>query len=201
MSDIELEVKYYVYNLKAIESHLQNLDAKLIQARTHEMNLHFDTPSGEMAQGFKVLRLRQDTAARLTFKGPSESQDGVRVRQEIEFTVGDFSTARRFLEALGYQVSMIYEKYRCVYELDGVQVTLDEMPYGDFVEIEGPDTSSIKRVNERLGLDWERRAPASYSALFDRIREQADLPFRHLVFENFKELDITPEIIGVQAAD
>ena len=38
----------------------------------------------------------------------------------------------RCWKSLGYVISMIYEKYRTTYELDGVLVTLDEMPCGDF---------------------------------------------------------------------
>ena len=40
--------------------------------------------------------------------------------QELEFTVGDFDMARAFLQALGYQVSMIYEKYRAGYDWEGM---------------------------------------------------------------------------------
>jgi adenylate cyclase class 2 len=86
----------------------------------------------------------------------------VRLRQEIEFTVSDFEAARRFLEALGYHVALMYEKYRTTYDLEGVHITLDKMPYGNFIEIEGPDPASIRRINEQLGLDWEQRVPATH---------------------------------------
>lgn len=41
------------------------------------------------------------------------------------------------LQELGYVVSEVYEKYRTTYKLNVLQITLDEMPYGMFVEIEG----------------------------------------------------------------
>jgi adenylate cyclase class 2 len=201
MSDQELEVKFYVSDLGGIEKRLRALGAHLMTARQHEINLRFDTPGGELAAGYRVLRLRQDDAARLTFKGPSQYDDGVRRRQEIEFVVSDFAAAQAFLEALGYIVSMMYEKYRTTYELDGVHITLDEMPYGTFIEIEGPDSASIRRVHKRMGLDWERRVPDSYAMLFERLRESLGFNFRDLSFANFDGLKISMESIHLEPAD
>jgi adenylate cyclase class 2 len=196
-SDQELEVKFYLPDLLTLRARLETAGAQLVQPRVHEINLRFDTPSGDLARGYRVLRLRQDTEARLTYKGPGELVDGVRSRQELEFTVSDFGTARHFLEALGYEVSVMYEKYRTTYALRGVLVTLDEMPYGNFAEIEGPDGASIRKTAEVLGLDWERRILDSYIMLFDRLRERLGLAFRDLSFENFEELTVTGEMLGL----
>jgi len=195
-SDQELEVKFYLPDLLTLRARLETAGAQLVQPRVHEINLRFDTPSGDLARGYRVLRLRQDTEARLTYKGPGELVDGVRSRQELEFTVSDFGTARHFLEALGYEVSVMYEKYRTTYALRGVLVTLDEMPYGNFTEIEGPDGASIRKTAEVLGLDWERRILDSYIMLFDRLRERLGLSFRDLSFANFEKLTVTGEMLG-----
>jgi adenylate cyclase class 2 len=196
-SDQELEVKFYLPDLPALRARLETAGAQLVQPRVHEINLRFDTPSGDLTRSYRVLRLRQDTEARLTYKGPGELVDGVRSRQELEFTVSDFGTARHFLEALGYEVSVMYEKYRATYTLRGVLVTLDEMPYGYFAEIEGPDGASIRKTAEVLGLDWERRILDSYIMLFDRLRERLGLAFRDLSFENFEGLTVTGEMLGL----
>lgn len=201
MNEQELEVKFFVNNLAAIAKRLEALGAEVEQPRQAESNLRFDTPSGELKQRSQVLRLRQDNAARLTYKGPAHAENGVQVRQEIEFVVSDFQTARHFLEALGYQVSMLYEKYRATYSLAGLHVTLDEMPYGNFVEVEGYDTDTIQRVSSQLGLNWDRRVQISYSQLFDRLRATLNLPFRDLSFENFRDFHPVPQELGVQPAD
>lgn len=201
MKNEELEVKFYVADLLEIEARLRALGAQNVQSRVHEVNLRFDTPDGDLGRGYRVLRLRQDDASRLTYKGPSQYQEGVRARQEIEFSVSDFEAARAFLEALGYVVSMMYEKYRTTYELDGVHITLDEMPYGDFIEIEGPDPKSIRSIQDRLELDWEKRIPESYTTLFEQLRLALRLPFNDLSFANFDGLDISMSVIGIQPAD
>jgi adenylate cyclase class 2 len=200
-NDQESEVKYYISDLPALERRLQSLGAQLVQPRVHEINLRFDVADGELVKTGQVLRLRQDSEARLTYKGPSQTEEGVRVRQEIEFIVSDHRAARAFLEALGYHVSMGYEKYRTSYDLGGAHVVLDEMPYGDFTEIEGPDPAIIQAVNQRLGLDWEARVPESYTVLFDLLREKLGLPFTDLTFENFQQLSISPADLDVRPAD
>jgi adenylate cyclase class 2 len=197
----ELEVKLYLADLPSFKQQLEKLGGQLLEERLHEINLRFDLPDGELTRTAQVLRLRQDRSARMTYKGPGETIAGVHARREIEFTVGDFQSAQALLEILGYQVSLMYEKYRTTYSLEGLQVTLDEMPYGNFTEIEGSDTSAIHRVAERLNLNWEARILESYTSLFDHLREKLGLTFRDLAFKNFVEIEITPEDLGVTPAD
>lgn len=197
----EIEVKFYVRALSPIAARLDTLGAVQVQERCHEYNLRFDTPAGSLARQSKVLRLRRDFAAYLTFKGPGVLVDGVSQRQEIEIALDDFESARTLLEELGYQVSMVYEKYRAVYRLETVLVTLDEMPFGHFVEIEGPDGATIQQVCTRLGLDWGARIIDSYAGLFHSVCCALAIESDHLTFELFSALQVTASHLGVQPAE
>jgi len=201
MTEQELEVKFYLNDLGALERKLKSLGATLVQPRIFEINLRFDTRDGELNQGGRVLRLRQDAQAVLTYKGPSQPRQDVSIRQEIEFTVSDFTAARHFLEALGFQVAVTYEKYRTTYMMETVEIVLDEMPFGDFIEIEGPDPSSIQDIAVKLGLNWEARCTESYMGLFRRVQEARKLAFRDLTFINFNQVKIKPEELAVKPAD
>ncbi len=200
-NDQELEVKFYLSTLTQLENRLKALNAELAQPRVHEINLRFDTPDLLLTRTLRVLRLRRDNQAIVTYKGPGQEIDGVRLRQELEFTVGDFDKARLFFEALGYQISVIYEKYRAIYDLGEVHVTLDEMPYGNFAEIEGPDGKSIQEVARLLDLDWETRILDSYLVLFDRVKSVLGLTFRDLTFENFKSVIVPASSLGARLAE
>ena len=199
-SNTELEVKFYLTRREEMELKLNTLGT-LHAPRVREINLRLDTPGMDLLHGGKLLRLRQDTRARLTYKGPGSEQGGARLRQELEFTVSDFDTALKLFEALGYQVMLMYEKYRTTYQLGKVEAALDEMPTGHFLELEGPDAESIHAVADQLGLNWERRILDSYTVLFERTRQSLGFTFRDLSFENFKELKVTPEAMGVLPAD
>ncbi|MFN8434552.1 MAG: class IV adenylate cyclase [Anaerolineales bacterium] len=202
MSGQETEVKFFVQDLKRIEMRLQELEAHLIQPRVHEVNLRFDNEAGELRKNFKVLRLRQDTDAKFTFKGPSEERvGGVLSRKEIEFTVSSFEAAKEFLELLGFVPVIFYEKYRTTYELLGVHIMLDELPYGTFVEIEGEDIETLQKVANLLGLNWNAMVKAGYHALFERITEKYDLEYGQLSFEALKSITATPEDFGITYSD
>jgi len=197
----EIEAKFYVQDLKRIESRIQQLDARLIQPRVLETNLRFDLPGGGLRFKGQVLRLRQDTEAKLTYKGSGKSQQGIVNRTEIEFVVGDFEKAKLFLEALGYQKLLEYDKYRTTYEFQNCHIMFDELPYGNFVEIEGEDKESIHTVAEKLNLHMQAAISESYSALFEQVRRNLGLTFTDLTFENFAGLQVTSEHLRVQPAD
>ena len=213
----EIEAKFYVSDLIRIETRIQELGARLIQPRIFEINMRFDQPDGRLRSEGQVLRLRQDTEARLTYKSGGVSANGIISRREIEFTVEDFDKAKLFLEALGYQKLFIYEKYRTTYLLEsnsllsenrkqasGIQschIMFDELPYGNFIEIEGEDFDSIGAVAKYLELDMKTSVTVSYAVLFERAKQNLNLPFDDLTFENFKNLHIATDNLQVQPAD
>ena len=180
---------------------LHRLGASLKKERVHEFNLIFDTRDRDLIRSGQVLRLRKDSKSYITFKGPGVTGADVLNRQEIQFAVSNFESAKKLLTALGFEVSMVYEKYRTLYQYNQVEVTLDEMPYGDFIEIEGPTASEIMEVSRMLGLSWEKRILVRYTDLFEELRKRLDLEFRDLVFNDFQTLKITQDDLGVQPAD
>ncbi len=197
----EIEVKFYIQDLKGVETRLRGLGAQLVQSRTLETNIRFDLPDGRFRSEGRVLRLRQDTEARLTYKGAGKKEQGILSREEIEFVVENFEKAQRFLEALGYQKLTFYEKYRTIYKLDETLIMLDELPYGSFLEIEGENDRSIRAVADRLGLNWETAVGTSYLALFERLRQILQLSFEDLSFANFAGMTVDVKDLSVQAAD
>lgn len=197
----EIEAKFYVSDLNRIRIRLQALEVRLIQERVLETNLRFDLPDHGLSSEGRVLRLRRDAEARLTYKSAGRNEQGALNRTEIEFVVEDFEKAKLFLEALGYQKLVYYEKYRTTYELNECHIMLDEMPYGDFVEIEGGSAGSIRESAAKLGLKWETAIAKSYHALFEYLKETLDLSFDDISFEAFSGTDITPAHLGVSIAD
>ena len=198
----ETEVKFYVRDLKKIELRLLDLKAKLIQPRVHEINLRFDFPDGSLRRDFKVLRLRKDTESKFTFKGPSEEREGgVMSRQEIEFNVSDFESAKQFLELLGYVPVVFYEKFRTTFEFKDAHIMLDELPYGTFVEIEGENISTLEEIANKLGLNWKEMVKAGYHALFDRVAAKFKLKSGDLSFKALESVRITADDLNIRPAD
>jgi adenylate cyclase class 2 len=197
----ETEAKFYVRDLHQIQSRLEELGAHLLQERVLETNIRFDLPGAPLRAQGRVLRLRHDTDTRLTYKSASKKEEGVLSREEIEFVVEDFEKAKRFLEALGYQKLVYYEKYRATFLWNETLIMLDELPYGSFVEIEGENVDAIRATADKLNLKWDAAIAASYNALFDRARKTLNVSLQDLSFAEFRGLKIDEVHLGVHAAD
>lgn len=201
MANQEIEVKFAIRNLANIEGRLVREGAKLIMPRTLEVNLRFDTADGQLTWKGQALRLRQDQHIILTYKGPSSDKEGTRVRTEIQTRVEDFNATKSILEALGYLVVLRYEKYRAEYYWRGAHVTLDEMPYGTFLEVEGENPNAVREVCDDFGLKWANRIPYSYVEIFSRLQEIYALPSRDLTFDAFRSWQGSLSVLGIYPAD
>ena len=188
---LEVEVKFMLRDLDVFRRRLADVGAEVVAPRVFERNVRFDTAGEALLARQQLLRLRQDTRVRLTFKGPAAEDlvSEAKVREEIELEVGNFDRMSAVLQRLGLLPVQAYEKYRETYQWRGVEIVLDEMPFGDFIELEGPG-AELKPVAEALGLDWSRRILANYLALMELCRQSFDLPFSDLTFENFVDLSV-----------
>ena len=198
---LEVEVKFFLNDREGYEKRLRSIGASLVQPRTHELNYRFDTPDHALSKEHRVLRLRQDQNTIITYKGPSLADQAVSMRREIELEVNDFQTAKDMLEALGFSIYIMYEKFRTVYTLNNLEITLDEMPFGSFTEIEGGDAQQIERTAGSLSLLWNQRITSSYLILFETVKQKLGLQIENLTFADFKGIAVKPEDLGVKAAD
>jgi adenylate cyclase class 2 len=197
----ENEVKFLLADLPGFEKRLLSWGAKLKHARVFESNLRFDLPGRELTAAHRVLRLRKDDRARLTYKGPAQPGQPISIRQEIEIEVSDFERTRQLLEALGYSVSVQYEKWRITYQLRDVEIDLDELPFGCFCELEGADATRIQSAADALGLKWDNRVLESYLAIFDRVRMEKKLKMEQLTFKEFESIRFIANDLGLIPAD
>lgn len=200
-NNVEMEVKFYLSDPNSFEQRLRSIGASLFQPRTFETNLRFDTRDLALTKDHRVLRLRQEQGNFLTYKGPAEPGKSVAVRQEIEIEVSDFASTRALLEALGYHINVRYEKWRTKYQLDNLEIDLDEMPFGHFVEIEGDDASHIEHMAGVLSLAWPTRVNDSYLKLFDYLKTTKHLDIHDLTFEDFKGHTIRTKDLGIKPGD
>lgn len=197
----EREVKFYIQDLSGLAERLRICGADLTRERMLEQNLRLDTPDHKLRQNGQLLRLRKDDRVRITYKDNARTEGGVIARTEIEFTADNFEVARKLFEALGYQVVVTYEKYRREYRIGDVLIMLDELPFGNFVEIEAPSNTLIEGVAQMLGLNWDKGIATNYLGLFEIAKSNKHLPFKDLTFENFEDVQLSPRDLGVEPAD
>jgi adenylate cyclase class 2 len=162
---LETEIKIEVADHAPIRARLQDLGATFVGTADEE-NVYLDRDGQLVAQG-ESLRLRKDKRIRLTWKGPSVFQDGVVHRAEIEIDVSSFFETAQLLQRLGYEPADHLEKRRETWRLRGVEVTLDTVAFGKFVEVEG-DPATVQALAQQLGLDLAKSLRSSYRRLQQR---------------------------------
>jgi inorganic triphosphatase YgiF len=79
----EIEVKFYIQHPDALLSRVLATGGRLHTSRRHEFNLRFDTAGAALQGSGRMLRLRQDQKAYLTYKDNAEVVDGALRRREI----------------------------------------------------------------------------------------------------------------------
>lgn len=171
----ETEIKMAVRDRQKIMARLEQ--ARVHQSRAFEDNVLYDC-HGELKHRGCVLRIRRyEGQWTITFKGTKTVDSrGIKTRPEHETELADGEAMVSILRSLGYQPCFRYQKYRTIFEMDGIQVMLDETPMGDFIELEG-DADAIERVRHALGLQDEPGIPESYVALYEMRRKPSDPEF------------------------
>ena len=184
MDSLEIEVKFAVAQLPILREKIIGLGATS-KGRHFETNVRFDDAADNLQRKQCLLRLRQDAGTTLTFKSrPDDSDPQFKIHKELEVRVSDFDVMEQILVSLGFERRQVYEKWRESFLLDHTHLCIDQMPFGDYLEIEGSKTA-IRQVASRLGLNWNRRIRLTYLDMFTLIRNRLKLPFADITFQNF----------------
>ncbi len=190
----ETEVKLYTPYLVVVHTALEKLGATLEKPRVFERNVRYENQENTFQTQGIVLRLRQDNQAKLTYKTGKGITNGIVSRLEAEVVVSDFDTMDTMLKLLGFEPYMVYEKYRTTYIYDDAEIVLDEMPYGNFTEIEGT-VNQIETIIEQLDLGERPRFTDSYTVIFEHVKHHLNLDFTDLSFNNFEGIDVSEQAL------
>lgn len=181
---LEIEAKLKVESFADVERRLTDGGASFVSKKL-QIDYYFDTVDRQLTQTDRCLRLRRERTTEgehliLTYKGPKEADD-FKKRQEVNLVFSDVEAVECLIEGLGYRRTLVFDKKRSVWNLDGCEVALDELPLiGAFVEIEGPDSERITHVREVLDLMAASHVMKSYAALIDEALSQRGLEEREV---------------------
>lgn len=179
---MEIEVKVPVSGLGPIRERAIELAWPLLVARHFEANTIFDYPDRSLGAAGCLLRVRETPrGGLLTFKGKVVQHDQYKIRPERETWCEDAEGIRGILQSVGFKPFFRYEKYREVFEGPGAHLCLDEMPFGDYLELEGTP-EGIEAVAVALRLDRGLFNRRTYADLFAEHCREKGLPFGDILF-------------------
>jgi adenylate cyclase class 2 len=187
---LEQEVKFFLEDTAGMRRQLAVLGARPYKPRLHEANIRFDTPDGALTHARKVLRIRKAGPVILTYKEPETAvpagtPNPVRRSLETEIVVDNLEKTSHLLQSLGFRPIVRYEKYREVFQWKSVLLMFDQLPFGEFLELEGPDLAELRLTAGKLGLDWQQALQSSYMGIFLLLKKTYHLTFLEASFDTF----------------
>ena len=189
MQNAEIELKFPVSDLSALQNRLERAGFRVDTPRTFESNTLYDTPDRSMKESGQLLRVRQyGEKFTVTHKRhPDDEEEGspYKVRIETESEVTDGEAMAEIFTRLGYGPMFRYEKYRTEYShgsAPGAHLVVDETPIGIYAELEGP-THWIDRTLAELEVSVGDCLTLSYGKLFLEWKEKTGSPAENLTFE------------------
>jgi adenylate cyclase class 2 len=181
-SNKEVEIKFRVSDVRALNRRLQLSGFRLITRRTHEMNTLYDLPSEALRKRGELLRLREyGMSWVLTHKAKGKTARH-KTRIETETRVVDGASMDAILRSLGFLPTFHYEKFRAEWTDGKGHVVVDQTPIGDFGEIEGP-SRWIDRTARTLQIDPSDYMTETYTELFFQWKKRTRSPAPEMTFD------------------
>jgi adenylate cyclase class 2 len=148
---IEIEKKYQLTpdECTQVVFTLDESEARFIGEDLEE-NIIFT--GGVLNEKQAVLRLRKiDSRTILTYKERIPTESDIKHQIEYETEVKDLEPVFKIFEALGFTRSLVYEKQRRTWRFGEVEIVLDKLPFGLYMEIEGP-VDAIRKAEKLLDI-------------------------------------------------
>lgn len=179
---VEYEATFANIDKEEIRTKLKKANAKLVRSEYLQRRENFypiDDNKG-------WVRVRDEgNKVTLSYKRlvNREKIDG---QKEICLEVDDYDKTKDFLERLGCKWKSFQESRRELWELNGIEVCIDEWPFLEpFIEVEGNSENEVKNICDKLGFDYGK---AKFCAVGDLYKEKYGIPL-HEINNN------TPKII------
>jgi len=165
MDYIEKEIKLEVKDLLGLISYLKKNGAKILN-KSKEKTIRLDTSTGSLENRGVFLRVRSGSKNTITLKEKIGDDKNVRARKETEFEIQDVEAMAYILKKLGFDSPRIMEKYRINLTYKGVKLSIDELFFGLYLEIEGAE-NNIEKVAKKLGFKPEEKILVTYWDLLE----------------------------------
>lgn len=168
---LEIEKKFRITEeqREAVVAALEEFGAEF-RGQDNEENIIYS--SDKLVEENAVLRVRRiGERTLLTFKKRLPAISDIKHQLEEETEVADAEVLMRILAHLGIAPRLIYEKRRRTWRFRSVDVMIDELPFGLYMEIEGAFTA-IREAELLLDTEKFAREEETYPRLTARSGKQ-----------------------------
>jgi len=170
---IEIENKYRLSPEQAqyVEDELAAVAANFVGEDFEENTIY---GGGILDEQLAILRIRRtEKKATMTYKRRIQNDSDTKHQIEHESEISDPDSVAAMFSELGFSRRIVYEKRRKTWKLRNIEIVLDELPFGRYMEIEGSITE-IKEAEMILGIEDFEVEQETYPRLTVRLGTKND---------------------------
>jgi adenylate cyclase class 2 len=161
---IEIEKKY-----RLTKKQRQEVLLRLPQVGANRLGENFEVNTLYAGENLdvdrSVLRLRRiGNRGILTYKERFPTRSDIKHQREDETPLDNPDAMEAILDAIGFAPVLIYEKRRETWRMGESEIVIDELPFGLFMEIEGPE-KEIRDIERKLAIKGLKAETATYPQL------------------------------------
>lgn len=165
--NIEYEATFAKVDKEDVRQRLKKVGAELLRPEFLQKRIALDLPEGNEIKG-AWLRVR-DESDKITMTLKVIDGQEIHHQKEICLQVDSFKKAESLLTKIGCRKKSFQESKREIWQLDDVEICLDEWPFLEpFVEIEGQTEEAVKQVAAKLGFDYKEAVFDSVDILYSQ---------------------------------
>lgn len=170
---IETEKKYNLSNdqRRQVLENLKESGAKYIRDDFEENTLYRGEILDEKNAVLRVRKIGEKSI--LTYKESIGNDLGVKRQTEYETVVEKVEEMESIIKSLGFEKALVYEKRRQTWLFRAVEIVLDELPFGQYMEIEG-SIMAIAEAEMFLGIEDFAVEQETYPRLTQRFGVQKE---------------------------
>ena len=164
--NIEYEATFTNIDKQEIREKLKNVGAKLIKPEFMQKRVVFNLPDGYNGHTWVRVRDEQD---KITMTYKEINGENIEDQKEVNLVIDNFESGEEFLKSIGCHKKAYQESKRELWELDGVEIMIDEWPFLEpFVEVEGKSEQEVVLVSEKIGFNYSSALFSSVSLIYSK---------------------------------
>lgn len=158
---LESQVKFKLKKIPDILKTLRENEAVFLGG-SYEKTIKYDDGKGTFNKNGILLRTMNGFENKITLKEMSENHF-------TEVEVEDAEAINYIFSKLGLTNQLIMEKYRLKWKLKGVNISVDELPFGVYLEIKGT-VEQINLIVRLMRLNGDEMINITYWDIFEELK-------------------------------
>ncbi len=180
--EIETKINLKPEEIEELKENILKLGAVHIK-KEKEVDDYFDFDDNRINEMRNAIRLRNNKV--LCLKEKENIHSEIKEVNEFETEINNDEVIRKIFSKIGLKVMKKKEKIRDKYKLRNCELCIDELPFGFFLEIEGP-RAEIITIAKKLGFNEDQFISDTYFQLYEKYCKKINIEFKktNLVFKN-----------------